>query len=158
MKKAVYKTQNPKIIGILFTLFAIIFIIVGIVVLMLPKIKANKCTESVRAKVVENLPEVSHHRSGSGHHRESVLYKPVFNFTYNGREYSVESKTSSNPPAFQPGEIVELKINPDDPTDFYAPSDKTINFLGIIFAGMGVVFLIPGILLNVLFKKKEEDS
>ncbi|MCM1006752.1 MAG: DUF3592 domain-containing protein [Ruminococcus flavefaciens] len=153
MRKTMYRTNNPKIVGTLFILFSILFIIVGIVVLMLPKIKSQKCTESVRAEVVENLQvESSDHRSGK------VLYKPVFGFTYNGEDYRVESKTSSDPPAFRSGEIVELKINPDDPTDFYAPSDKTTGFIGIIFTGMGALFLTIGIVLRVVFKKNEKSE
>lgn len=158
MYKTFYKTNNPKIVGIFFILFSILFIIVGIVVLMIPKIKAQKCTESVRAEVVENLLVESSHRSSSGHRRTSMMYKPVFLFTYNGKDYRVESKTSSDPPAFQPGEIVELKINPDDPTDFYAPSDKTTSFIGIIFTAMGALFLIIGIVLRVVFRKNEKSE
>lgn len=158
MYKTFYKTNNPKIVGIFFILFSILFIIVGIVVLMIPKIKAQKCTESVRAEVVENLLVESSHKSGSGHRRTSTMYKPVFSFTYNGKDYLVESKTSSDPPAFQPGEIVELKINPDDPTDFYAPSDKTTSFIGIIFTAMGALFLIIGIVLRVVFRKNEKSE
>lgn len=153
MRKTMYRTNNPKIVGTFFILFSIVFIIVGIVVLMIPKIKAQKCTESVRAEVIENLPvESSDHRSGN------VLYKPVFGFTYNGKDYRVESKTSSDPPAFQSGEIVELKVNPDDPTDFYAPSDKTTSFIGIIFTAMGALFLIIGIVLRVVLRKNEESE
>lgn len=158
MRKTMYRTNNPKIVGIFFILFSILFIIVGIVVLMIPKIKAQKCTESVRAEVVENLLVESSHRSSSGHRRTSMMYKPVFLFTYNGKDYRVESKTSSDPPAFQPGEIVELKINPDDPTDFYAPSDKTTSFIGIIFTAMGALFLIIGIVLRVVLRKNEESE
>ncbi|MCM1269158.1 MAG: DUF3592 domain-containing protein [Ruminococcus flavefaciens] len=158
MRKTIYRTNDPKIVGIFFILFSIVFIIVGIVVLMIPKIKAQKCTESVRAEVVENLLVESSHRSSSGHRRTSMMYKPVFLFTYNGKDYRVESKTSSDPPAFQPGEIVELKINPDDPTDFYAPSDKTTSFIGIIFTAMGALFLIIGIVLRVVLRKNEESE
>lgn len=86
------------------------------------------------------------------------MYKPVFSFTYNEKDYLVESKTSSDPPAFQSGEIVELKINPDDPTDFYAPSDKTTSFIGIIFTAMGALFLIIGIVLRVVFRKNEKSE
>lgn len=158
MRKTIYRTNNPKVVGIFFVLFSIVFLIAGIVVLMLPKIKAQKCTESVRAEVVENLPVASSHKSGSGHRRTNIMYKPVFSFTYNGKNYNVESKTSSDPPAFQSGEIVELKINPDDPTDFYAPDDKTTRFIGIIFTAMGALFLIIGIVLRVVFKKNEKSE
>lgn len=157
MKKTLYKTYNTKIVGLFFTIFSIVFIIVGIIVLMIPKIKSNKCTESVRAEVVENIMVSSHHSSGNRHHGTSTMFKPVFEFTYNGEEYSVVSQNSSNPPAFQEGEIVELKINPDDPTDFYAPADNTTKFIGIIFTGMGALFMILGIVMIAVFGKNNKN-
>lgn len=158
MRITLYRTNNPKIIGTFFICFSVLFILIGMFVLFLPQMKSKKCTETVRAEVVENLSVKSRHKSVRGHHRTNIIYKPVFSFTYNGKDYCVESKTSSNPPAFQPGEIVELKINPNNPTDFYAPSDKTTSFIGIIFTAMGALFMIVGILLLIYSKKSEKKG
>lgn len=148
------KSLNPKFIPVFFIIFAIIFISVGIVTLFYPKIKETKCSETVTAEVIDNSAESM--RSGTRHRHTSTVFRPSFSFTYEGVEYIVESKTASNPPAFHTGEIVELRINPDDPTDFYAPSDKTTKLIGIIFAGIGVPFLIIGIALNSIFRRNEK--
>ncbi|HEZ7985871.1 MAG TPA: DUF3592 domain-containing protein [Ruminococcus sp.] len=158
MRITLYRTSNPKIVGTFFICFSVLFIMIGIFVLFLPQIKSKKCTETVIAEVVENLSYESSHRSRNGHRRTNTMYKPVFSFTYNGKDYCVESKTSSDPPAFQPGEIVELKINPNNPTDFYAPSDKTTSFIGIIFTAMGALFMIVGIGLLIYGKKNETKN
>ena len=157
MKIQVYGSkQNPKIIPVFFIIFALIFMSVGIGMLFYPKIKEKKCTESVKAEVISNSAESSssvgsrHH-----HHHNSTVYRPTFSFMYEGKEYIVESKTASNPPAFNVGDIVELRINPDNPADFYAPSDKTSRFIALIFTGFGVIFMIIGIVTGVAFARNK---
>lgn len=157
MGKTSRKQMSPKSVTTIFILISIIFIISGIYVLLTPKFQAKRCTESVNATVVENLVEKSTRTNSKGRHRISVMYRPVFSFTYDGDVYTVESKSASNPPVFEQGEDVELKINPDDPEDFYAPSDKTINFVGTIFAAMGAVFLVVGIVIRGQLRKQVED-
>ncbi|MDE6784347.1 MAG: DUF3592 domain-containing protein [Ruminococcus sp.] len=153
------KQLNPKFIPVFFIIFAIIFMSVGITTLFYPKIKEKKCSETVTAEVIDNSAEsFTSGRSGRHHRHTSTVYRPTFSFTYEGNEYIVESKTASNPPAFHKGEIVELRINPDNPTDFYAPSDKTTKLIGIIFAGIGAVFLIIGIAMNVVFRGNERGN
>lgn len=152
-------SNNPKIIGIFFIIFSVIFIAVGSIVMMYPKIKSHKCTETVTAEVVDNLSDISHHSSGRKHYsNSSVVYRPVFAFTYEGKDYHIESHTASNPPAFDVGERVELKIDPDDPTNFYAPSDKTTSIIGIIFIAMGSIFLIMGIIFVIVFSRAKKGE
>ncbi len=157
MRKTIYYTNNPKIVGIAFIIFSVIFGIIGILVMMLPKFKSQKCTETVFAEVVENLTEHDRH----SHTGSSVLYRPVFAFTYKGENYHIESNTSANPPAFDIGEKVKLKIDPDDPSNIYAPADRTYGFIGIIFLFISGIFLIIGILLVISYirsLKKEKTK
>lgn len=152
-------SNNPKIIGIFFIIFSVIFIAIGSIVMMYPKIKSHKCTETVVAEVVDNLSDVSHHSSGRKHRsHSSVVYRPVFAFTYEGKDYRIKSHTASNPPAFDVSEKVELKIDPDDPKDFYAPSDKTTSIIGIIFIAMGSLFLIMGIIFVIVFSRAKKGK
>lgn len=158
MRITISKNNNPKVVGTIFIVFSIIFIVSGIFVSLVPKMKSKKCTETVMAEVVELIPVQSSRTSGKGHHRTSVTYRPVFSYTYNGKDYHVESGTSSYPPAFKVGEEVELKIDPDNPKFFYAPSDKTYGLIGIIFSAMGGVFLFIGILLVASYKKADKKE
>lgn len=152
-------SNNPKIVGIFFIFFSVIFIAIGSIVMMYPKIKSHKCTETVTAEVVENLSDVSHHSSVKKHRsHSSVVYRPVFAFTYEGKDYRITSHTASNPPAFDVGEMVELKIDPDDPKSFYAPADKTTKIIGIIFVSMGSVFLIMGIIFVIVFSRAKKGK
>ncbi len=137
-----------KFLKIFFMIFGLTFFIIGICVLIQPKLKAKRCTESVTAEVVENIKVRSHYNNN--HSTNSVTYRPVFEFEYDGQHYNIQSNTSSNPPAFEVGENVDLKINPDDPTDFYAPSDSTFTLVGLIFVGIGLIFTIVGLLIKVV--------
>lgn len=158
MRITLSKNNNPKVVGTFFIVFSVIFIMIGIFVSLVPKMKSSKCTETVMAEVIELIPVQSSSTSGKGHHRTSITYRPVFSYTYNGKDYRAESGTSSDPPAFKVGEEVELKIDPDNPKDFYAPSDKTYALLGIIFSAMGGVFLFLGIMIVALAKKEEKKD
>lgn len=141
-----------KFLKIFFTVFGLIFFIIGICVLIQPKLKAKRCTESVTAEVIENIKVRSHYNNDNNHGTHSVTYRPVFEFEHNGQHYNIKSNTSSNPPVFEVGEKVELKINPNDPTDFYAPSDSTFTLVGLIFVGIGLIFTIIGIFMIIKFK------
>lgn len=152
-KKVAEKSFNTlKFLKIFFTVFGLIFFIIGICVLIQPKLKAKRCTESVTAEVIENIKVRSHYNNDNNHGTHSVTYRPVFEFEHNGQHYNIKSNTSSNPPVFEVGEKVELKINPNDPTDFYAPSDHTFTLVGLIFFGIGLIFTIIGIFMIIKFK------
>ena len=140
------KTGNPKIIGIIFVICAVIFIIVGVITHLSFRGLEKRCTESVTAEVVENIVVKSRTKSKHGY-RTSTTYKPVFDFEYGGTSYRVESNVSSKPALFEVGEKTEIKVNPTDPEEIYVPADKTAKFIGIIFATVGAVFLIAGILV-----------
>lgn len=143
---------NPKFIPIIFLVVSVILSVAGAIALSYHKIKSYSCTESVTATVIENLYGHSEiKRTNKRRHisTEHAVYRPIFRFTYNGVEYDVVSNTASNPPKFEVGDIVELKINPENPREFYAPADRTTNFIGIIFLGISGVFFIVCIIIYV---------
>jgi hypothetical protein len=46
----------------------------------------------------------------------STTYSPVFQYTYDGRQYEYESVNSSNPPSNQVGDVETLLVNPENPS------------------------------------------
>lgn len=140
------KTGNPKIIGVVFVLFSVIFILIGIKTHYDFRGLEKRCTESVTAEVVENIAVKSRTKSKHGY-RTTTTYKPVFVFEYAGTSYRTESNVSSKPALFDVGEKTEIKVNPKAPEEIYVPADKTAKYIGIIFATAGTVFLIAGILV-----------
>ncbi|MDE6733274.1 MAG: DUF3592 domain-containing protein [Oscillospiraceae bacterium] len=109
----------------------------------------NRYTAAVPAVVVglEERTSTRYQRHGTRKHsqRETVTtYAPIYEYSYNGQDYRYTSKVSSNPPRFQAGQHVELKIDPDNPEKVYDNSGMA-NIACFIFMGAGAVFLFIGI-------------
>lgn len=150
---------DPKVFAALFLGVALIFVLVGTILLGYPKLKAKKCTESVKAEVIELSPDlVRFNGSGSRGRRNSTVYRPTFSFVFEGKEYHVVSNTASNPPAFHEGEIVELRIDPNDPENFYAPGDKTTKFIAVVFLVISGIFIVIGIAILTVKKKTVQND
>lgn len=67
--------------------------------------------------------------------------RPVISFSWQGKDLTYVSNAYTNPPAFEPGERVELFVNPSDPTDVWINSFVE-RFLGMtIVGGIGMMFL-----------------
>ncbi len=96
--------------------------------------------------MVENIAVKS--RTKGKHGRNVVTnYKPVFAFDYGGKSYRVESNVSQNPALFDVGEKTEIKVNLSALEEIYVPANKIGNYTGIMFVGIGAIFLTIGILL-----------
>lgn len=142
------KGGNPKIIGVVFVLFSVITIFMGVKTGYDFRQLEKKCTESVIAEVVENIAVKSRTKTKHGH-KTVTTYKPVFDFDYNGQNYRVASNISSSPARFDVGEKTEVKVNPADPEEIFVPADKSANYATVICIAVGVIFLIVGILLLI---------
>lgn len=138
-----YQVNSDASVKVILIIVGLLFAVVGIIIIVSSKAKSKRCTETVMAEVVDNITSVSYTDK-----RPSTTYKPVFSFTYDGKSYQFNSNTSANPPVFQVGEIVELKVNPDNPADFYAEKDKVTKILSMAFTAIGVLLTIVGIVIE----------
>jgi hypothetical protein len=72
---------------------------------------------------------------------EGNTARPVIAYLWEGKELTYFSNTSTNPPAFEVGERVELFVNPSDGTDVWV-NRFSERWLGmVIVGGIGIVFL-----------------
>lgn len=125
---------SEKTAILLALLFCLIFAGVGILLLVMNHKKKTICTYQLTATVIENRP----HRSSKGR----VTYAPVYQYYYNGQEYTKISTTSSRPPVFHVNDTVEFWIDPKNPETYFVPKDKTSQILGIIFTAVGIITFI----------------
>lgn len=139
---------NLKIVGFIFAFVAVIVIIIGAWVNVNTKQLQKRCTDTVTAEIVENIRTESRTHTKHGY-RTVTTYKPVFNFSYNGQNYRVESNSSHKPALFDVSEKTEIRINPSDPSEMYIPSDKSADYAGMICIAMGAVFLVVGLLVII---------
>lgn len=136
----------------------VIFIIVGAILILVAGLALlgstadkRRCTEPVRAVVVD-MVQRSSHRSGRRHHRTSITYAPVYEYEYGGRIYRYTSKVSTYPPRYEVGQIADIKVDPTDPSRVYDNNNATV-FIIVIAAAIGGIFLLVGILIFVAINK-----
>ncbi len=74
---------------------------------------------------------------------DGETYSPVVSFTAQGKSYTFESSTSSDPPAYRVGEEVSLRYDPANPQRADIDSFVTSPWLyGIVLAVLGIATLV----------------
>lgn len=72
---------------------------------------------------------------------DGSTYKPVVRYQApDGRVITYTASFSSNPPAYDVGEIVEVLYAPDDPQDVKIKGFMSLWFLPTLLGGMGLIF------------------
>lgn len=126
------------------------------------------CTETVSAVVVDIQSKTStrknrtfrHGRSRPAGTTSSTGYAPVFEYTYNGVEYSSSNDHYDTKPVFEIGQETEILINPDDPTSVYAPEDDSLKNLRLVFLIIWIAYIIVVIVIlpEIVFRKRDPES
>ena len=162
--KIVY-IMNKKALKIVLTAVMVVFLIVGVVFVCsglwfknYDEGMKDRCTESVQAIVDDYKSSSSRHNDGT----YSMSYFPVFRYTFDGMEYTKQSNYGSGEPKYSKGDVVEIKVNPNDATEFFNPSDRSdIVYNVLIGVGMSLILIIVMVLFGVYLicqrKKELED-
>lgn len=101
-----------------------------------------------RRFVEESVPAFGEVVELREHHDEGVTYAPVVRFTGpGGRVVEFTESVSSNPPAHRVGERVKILYRPEDPTRARVASTLSLYLLALIFALIGGLVSIIGLLL-----------
>ncbi|MBO4243321.1 MAG: DUF3592 domain-containing protein [Clostridiales bacterium] len=99
--------------------YGVVMIVIGLFAMIYPFVYSSyvrkKYTETVEATVIR--VDVSYSRSSRGHRTRT--YRPVYQFTYSGREYEVMEGLYSSGAHPMVGEIRELHIDEEDPNRFF---------------------------------------
>ena len=135
---------NKKAVRFVLIAVMMIFLIVGVVLVCsglwfknYDKGVKERCTESVQAVVDGYQSSSSRHSDGT----YSTSYFPVFNYTYNGIDYTKQSNYGSGEPKYSKGDVVEIKVNPNDATEFFNPSDRS-DIVYNVLMGIGLSFIL----------------
>lgn len=107
---------------------------------------ARVCTEPSTATVV-NMREDFVSTDGEG---IRYVYYPVVQYTAGDQTITEELGTSSNPPAYNINDTIEILYNPDKLNEFMVAGENSY-IITIIMGALGAVFLVAGI--YVLVKK-----
>lgn len=133
------REQNVDWEKIIVIMALLIFIIVGLGMIIIPLRKhldkKRICSVIVPATIVSY--DSTKYRDDDTR-IVKTLYAPTYIYTYNGKEYKTESDTYSNVNIKGEGSAVDLRINPNNPTEILEPN----LFILIITMIIGFVFVI----------------
>lgn len=149
-------------------LFFSAFFIMAIAILTLIDLSERSgCTERVSAVVTDYQSKTDTHRNRTYRNgrmrttntKSSTGYAPVFEYTYNGVEYSSSNKHYDTKPVFEIGQETEILIDPDDPENVYAPEDNSIRKTQLIFLAVWIAYIIVVIVIlpEIVFRKREPE-
>src|ERR1044072_1125694 len=104
-----------------------------------------------RRFIEESVPAVGEVIELREHHDEGVTYSPVIRLNGpDGRAVVFNESISSNPPAHNVGDRVKILYHLDDPTHAKVASTTNLYLLTMIFAAIGVITFLVGVLIVAL--------
>ncbi|MFG1948111.1 DUF3592 domain-containing protein [Nonomuraea sp. NPDC048826] len=136
----------PTLVGGIFALAGLVLLCVTIV-LAVSTASFLASAERTDGTVVELTARTSTTRNSDGYLRRSTTWYPTVEFTAGGRQYSFESSTGNNPPAYAKGESVPVAYDPADPSDAQIASFWSAYLGPVITGALGLVFTPVGTLL-----------
>ena len=119
----------PIVIFVLILFVGIFLIIYG----AKPSLFRDKSFVPTQATIVKyEWRYHSSHYSGSSFHFSHWSPYPVFNYVYDGIEYTIESRVAVKPTPYEVGEEITIYVNPSDPNDVVSPiADQMFIYIGI---------------------------
>lgn len=136
-----------RIFGCLIVGIALVELVIGM--MMLNSAWERRDTWNRGTATVKAMEKVES-TSNSG-----VTWRPVFTLSSDGREYTIRSSTSSNPPAYEVGEQVEMLYPAENPKDAVTNDFKGQYLWATVILGMsgmtglmGGVFILIGLYLR----------
>ncbi|HAW15383.1 MAG TPA: hypothetical protein DCW41_01590 [Clostridiales bacterium] len=127
-----------------------ILIGIGALMIVYPIVALIVIKNKYKASVDATCVRLDIHRSSGGsHHRHTHTYRPVYEFTYSGRKYTVKDDYFSTGLGMSTGDVRELLIDEDDPTKFYdlaalQARARFPNIAAIICIILGIIVVIIG--------------
>lgn len=118
-----------NLIWIIFTGIGVIFFIIGLFVVV------NVFNYENKVDTVGTITEISSYRSTN----HNIKHEVYVSYTVEGKEY--ESILNSYSSGFYKGKEIEIYYDKDNPNKIGV---KSLDFLFLIFPGMGLIFLITG--------------
>jgi len=108
----------------------------------------------VMGKIIDYESYLSKNDNGGS----TTMYTPIFQYTFNGKEYTYKSSTSSSSRGYEIGESVEVLVDPDEPLSVLIHSFWDEWFLSILLGIMGTMFAGMGYMAyRVLGRPTQND-
>ena len=130
------KKFNLNIEKLLPMIFLSIFFIAGSYLLICYLYNRKKLSSDELIKVSSKVIQLSESYSD-----DTVTYAPVLEYNFNGKIYTHDSDVYSNIGVPNVGDIIEIKVNPQNPEEIYykQKSDLIFLILGLAFVIVSVI-------------------
>ena len=142
-----YLMMKPEINGrviiwddIISILMVLVFVIVGLGMIIYPLIDTIKAKLKRNTKVTAILKEYATMDS-----KGNPLYYPLYEFDYNGENYKVIGKKGNKKEIKNIGTLVDIKINPNNPSDLF--NNYIVTYIPIIMGIMFLLISVPSLIL-----------
>ena len=133
-----------RLLGILFAIMGMGFIVAGRAVCAGVKKRKTCCTQKVTAKVAEVRKEKEY---VCGEVRYSYHY--IYEYTVNGEKVRKRDQTGRDYPRLKQGQQVCLYVNPDNIEQYYCSEEKEEQ-LGRIFSVVGAGIFLLAIVVAIV--------
>lgn len=121
------------------------FILLGLVIFYMPKMKHPNCTQAVEATVIQvNTQKKPGHLTNEW---------PLYEYEYNGMTMQYESEFLGSNSGYDVGDKATLYINPQNPDSVCEPHNKVNMRNTFLMIGAGLLCLI--FFISSLFPKKK---
>ena len=127
---------------ILLISIAVVFIIVGIVVIFIDSGLQMKCTEQTTGTVIDIVCK-EYYDSDTGF---TYSYFPVIEYQAGDRTITQMSNSGEYPPRYKVGEQVEICYNPNNVEQYIIKGDSSANYIGFACVGLGSIAVIAAII------------
>ncbi|MDE6775584.1 MAG: DUF3592 domain-containing protein [Ruminococcus sp.] len=113
-------------------------------------------TELRREKVCTDLAVATIVRIDRKSSRTDTKYRLVIKYTYNDKEYSKKGKYITQKPPYKANDIIPIKVNPKNPSEYYTDYEITL-LRNLIFSAVGIVGTISAVIAKIIENKKRHD-
>lgn len=143
---------EKKLLVSIFTLVTIVLWIVDIVTIGIFFKQKMTYTAETNATIIN----MERRYTTDSHHHSTIMYHPVYSFTYKNKEYTVTDNYGTSSPKHSINDVVKIKLNPDNPNKAYEVNTRN-TFMGLfigIFSFIGTIFTIVTFALRHTSPKK----
>ena len=118
----------------------VVFILGGFLSIAFGRKKKGRCTMPVHAEIVEVKRDYTSDSDGTG---GSYDYTPVLGYVLGGRQYKQTADfSSSRRKAFKVGDVMEIRVNPNKPSEFLVPGKSSTFGFGMVLIFMGALIFV----------------
>lgn len=132
-----------------FTLMGLIFLCIGIGLYFVNKRKYSVCTQPITATVIDVRKETINNSSSTEYEPKITSWFPVYEYVVRGITLKKKAFVGTAKPEVTVGEQVSIFINPNNPEEFYCPSEKRM-LLQKIFMGIGVGLIFLALIFGII--------